>query len=137
MTQPNPEPNPGSTPPQRHDEGSRAPQTAQQLAQRDAGLIAFIENLRYAQEQAENDRRKFAGLARQTAEEQPAHPSVAEGMQSMAEMYGAAANLVGGIYPAARQRHRDDYERGEQPRRGRTQVESRADARQTYRDGAV
>jgi hypothetical protein len=127
----------GAAPAGRHAAPDTGPQNAQQLSKRDAGLVAFIENLRNAEATAVEQQRRFQGLARQAAEEQPAHPSVADGLGTMAEMYGAAAKVASGIYPAARQRHRDDYERGENPRKGRTQVEQRADARQTYRDGAA
>jgi hypothetical protein len=115
------------------DESGVKPASAVQ----DAGLIAFIENLRAAGDEAKEARDLFAELARMAEEDQPAHQSVASGLRTVAEMLGTAASVGEGITPNAKTKHRDDYERGEQPRGGSRQVEAKADVDRAVREGAV
>lgn len=114
-----------------------APHVKGAAAMQDSGLYAALLNLAPAGEEVRAMARKFRGLATQMAEEQPAHPAVAESLAGMATMLETAAGVGDGLWPEARSKHEKDFERAEQPRGGNVGIERKADVGRAADEGAI
>lgn len=103
--------------------------TAAQLG--DAGLLAFLGNIAPIAGVLEADMATVKAFTPQAEHVQPAPPAVRDALEQITSILAGAADSAKEAALAARNRHREDWARAEQPRKN----QYRGDVRYTMRDG--
>jgi hypothetical protein len=103
-------------------------------AMADAGLLTFLKNTAPAGEYLRDRAKKYRDLAK-AAEDQPVDPSVVDDLNTFASVHERAAELGDALWPDAQRGNEADFGRVETPRKGSTDVESKADVGRGDVDG--